>query len=198
MKLIEAVKKTKSPIVIYGGRFQGGPGLHHYKTYEWLVKKFGRQNVYVVMTDVKGPQSPFSFAERKKIWRKYGVASNRIVKVSSPYKADEVTTTLPKGTPVVWGIGTKDAGRIAGGNYFLPFPKNNDNLVGYDKNGYFIITPHISLKIKGKEKSGTQIRKVLGSTKMSSKNKIETFKKIFGWYDKNIYNLVVSKLGGSL
>ena len=61
MKLIEAVKKTKSPIVIYGGRFQGGPGLHHYKTYEWLVKKFGRQNVYVVMTDVKGPQSPFSF-----------------------------------------------------------------------------------------------------------------------------------------
>jgi len=52
------IKKT---VVIYVGRFQP---MHkgHYGTYQHLVKKFGKDNVFVGTSDkVERPKSPFNF-----------------------------------------------------------------------------------------------------------------------------------------
>ena len=53
-------------VAIYPGRFQPA-GSHHVKTYDWLVKKFGANNVFIATSDVTGDKSPFTFAEKKKI-----------------------------------------------------------------------------------------------------------------------------------
>ena len=154
MKLQEV--KSPKPIAIYPGRFQP-MGSHHFKAYQNLVKKFGAKNVYIATSGVTGPKSPFTFAEKKKIIQAYGIPSNRIIKVRDPYKAVEITSKLPEDTPVVFGFGAKDAGRLTSGKYFRDY-KEGDDLVGYKENGYITVLPHIALKVGGKEMSGTSIR----------------------------------------
>ena len=190
MKLQEV--KSPRPIAIYPGRFQP-MGLHHFKAYQNLVKKFGAKNVYIATSGVTGPKSPFTFAEKKKIIQAYGIPSNRIIKVRDPYKAVEITSKLPEDTPVVFGFGAKDAGRLTSGKYFKDY-KEGDDLVGYRENGYITVLPHIALKVGGKEMSGTSIRAALGSKETEESEKLKVFKGIFGHSKKDIYKLVVDKL----
>ena len=190
MKLQEV--KSPKPIAIYPGRFQP-MGSHHFKAYQNLVKKFGAKNVYIATSGVTGPKSPFTFAEKKKIIQAYGIPSNRIIKVRDPYKAVEITSKLPENTPVVFGFGAKDAGRLTSGKYFRDY-KEGDDLVGYKENGYITVLPHIALKVGGKEMSGTSIRAALGSKETEESEKLKIFKGIFGHSKKDIYKLVVDKL----
>ena len=190
MKLQEV--KSPKPIAIYPGRFQP-MGSHHFKAYQNLVKKFGAKNVYIATSGVTGPKSPFTFAEKKKIIQAYGIPSNRIIKVRDPYKAVEITSKLPENTPVVFGFGAKDAGRLTSGKYFRDY-KKGDDLVGYKENGYITVLPHIALKVGGKEMSGTSIRAALGSKETEESEKLKIFKGIFGHSKKDIYKLVVDKL----
>jgi len=190
MKLQEV--KSPRPIAIYPGRFQP-MGSHHFKAYQNLVKKFGAKNVYIATSGVTGPKSPFTFAEKKKIIQAYGIPSNRIIKVRDPYKAVEITSKLPEDTPVVFGFGAKDAGRLTSGKYFKDY-KEGDDLVGYRENGYITVLPHIALKVGGKEMSGTSIRAALGSKETEESEKLKVFKGIFGHSKKDIYKLVVDKL----
>ena len=190
MKLQEV--KSPKPIAIYPGRFQP-MGSHHFKAYQNLVKKFGAKNVYIATSGVTGPKSPFTFAEKKKIIQAYGIPSNRIIKVRDPYKAVEITSKLPEDTPVVFGFGAKDAGRLTSGKYFRDY-KEGDDLVVYKENGYITVLPHIALKVGGKEMSGTSIRAALGSKEAEESEKLKVFKGIFGHSKKDIYKLVVDKL----
>ena len=111
MRLQEAVKPKKRVVAIYPGRLQP-MGSHHFAAYQHLVDKFGAANVYIATSNFTGPKSPFTFAEKKKIIRGYGVPSNKIVKVKDPYKAVEITSKLPKNTAVVFGVGSKDGSRL--------------------------------------------------------------------------------------
>ena len=190
MKLYEATKPRT--IAIYPGRFQP-MGLHHYKTYQHLVNKFGSKNVYIVTSDVTGPTSPFSFQEKKKIIQSYGVPANRIIKVKNPYQAIELTSKFSDDTPVVFGFGAKDAGRLAAGKYFKDY-KDGEDLVGYKENGYITTLPHVTLKVNGKEMSGTSIRASLGNKGVKNVEKRKLFKGIFGHSKTPIYKLVVDKL----
>ena len=69
-------------IVVYGGRFQP---FHsgHYATYSHLVKKFGKDNVYIGTSNVTdNEKSPFNFKEKKAIMtRMFGVPSDKIVQI---------------------------------------------------------------------------------------------------------------------
>ena len=92
LKLSEVIGAQRI-VAIYGGRFQPA-GSHHIKTYQYLVNKFGRNNVFIATSDVTGDKSPFTFAEKKKILTAYGVPSSKIVKTKSPYRADEIKKKL--------------------------------------------------------------------------------------------------------
>ena len=190
MKLQEATKPRT--VAIYPGRFQPA-GQHHYDAYSWLAQKFGPKNVYIATSNLKGPKSPFNFREKKKILQAYGVPANRIIQVKDPYKAVEITSKLPEGTPVVFGFGAKDAGRLKSGKYFRDYKEGGD-LVGYEENGYIVTLPHIALKVGGKEMSGTSIRGAMGSKDIKAPEKRKLFKQIFGHNKKDIYKLVVDKL----
>lgn len=180
---------------IYPGRFQP-PGPHHFKTFQWMESKFGKGNVFVATSNVTDPtKSPLSFDEKKSIWMKYGVNPDRIVQVKNPYMASEILNVLPEGSVIVFGYGKKDTERFSVGkkkdgspSYLQWYDDNKNNLEDHTKRGYLIITPHFSVKVGGTEMSGTEIRNLIASDPSA-----ETFKNIFGWYDKKIHDLLVKK-----
>ena len=53
--------------------------------------------------------------------------------------------------------------------------------------------PHVSVKVGGKEVSGTVMRQLLGSSEYDDKQRKKLFKKLFGYFDKNVYIMMVNK-----
>jgi hypothetical protein len=189
-------------VAIYPGRFQPF-GQHHAKAFEWLQRQFGAANTYVATSDKVEPgRSPFSFKEKAAIIKQNGIRN--VVQVKNPYKAEEILSAYnPATTAVVFMVGQKDMeedprfriGKLKSGNdtYFQDYSKHKDNMQGYDKHGYLIVAPHISLNIPGfGEMSGTALRQALKNSTP------ETFKKIMGWFNPAVYNTVKKKLAESI
>ena len=55
-----------------------------------------------------------------------------------------------------------------------------------------MVAPHQSIKVGGKEVSGTVMRDLLGSPKIDDKERPKLFKQ-FGYYDKGIFNMMNNK-----
>ena len=194
----------KTIIAIYPGRFQPF-GQHHAKSFKWLQQKFGAKNTYIATSNkVELPKSPFSFLEKKQIIEEYGLGDH-VVQTKNPYKAEEILGPLdPSTTAVVFMVGAKDMQhdprfamkpkRDGSPSYFQPYDANKNSLQGFDKHGYLIIGPHVSIAIPGYgEMSGTALRKALGS-KVPRSQKIKLFKSVFGWYDESTANMIFDKL----
>ena len=188
--------KIKKVIGIYPGRFQPA-GIHHYKTYKWLDGKFDK--AYVATSDkTDSTKSPLNFKEKKMIWTKHKVKN--VVKVKNPYVCEELLKKYdPNTTVVVYIFGEKDAGRLkttkADGTpaYYQSYEDNKNNLKPYAEHGYFIVAPHVSIKVLGKEVSGTRIRDLLGSPKHDKMTKTRAFEELFGWYDEKIFKYLTDK-----
>jgi nicotinamide mononucleotide adenylyltransferase len=179
-----------APIIVFSGRFQPFH-LGHYHSYEVMVTKFGKENVFIATTDnTDDENSPFTFDEKKLIMTKmFGISEHQIVKVKNAYQAKEITDNLPHGTPVIWVLGEKDSERLKHSKYFKQFNTNTE-LEGSDREGYVIIAPQTPLKIGDKVISGKELRSALSS----GKNQTEIFQAAFGKLDDEIFNLVTSKL----
>jgi hypothetical protein len=183
-------------IGIYPGRFQPA-GVHHHKTYKWLDGKFDK--AYVATSNkTDATKSPLNFKEKKMVWTKHGVKN--VVKVKNPYVCEEILKKYdPNTTAVVYIFGEKDAGRLkttkADGSpaYYQSYEKNKNDLKPYGEHGYFIVAPHVSIKVLGKEVSGTRIRDLLGSPEHDKMTKIQAFKELFGWYDEKIFKYLTKK-----
>ena len=189
----EADSNIKTIVAIYPGRFQP-MGRHHAKVYDWLSGKFGKQNTYIATSDkVALPKSPLNFREKRSVILKHGIKN--VVQVKNPYVSEEILKKYnPATTAVVFVYGKKDAGRLrttkkdGSPGYFQDFEKSKSNLKGYEQHGYFVIAPHIELKVPGfGEMSGTTLRAALAT---ADKN---TFKAIMGWFDPTIFNLLRKK-----
>jgi len=187
--LTEASTITKV-IGIYPGRFQPA-GAHHYKTYKWLDKQFDEAWV-ATSNKTDSTKSPLNFKEKNMIWKKHKVKN--VVQVKNPYVCAELLDNYdPETTAVVYIFGAKDAGRLktkkvdGTAGYYQSYEKNKNNLEPYAKHGYFIVAPHVSIKVLGKEVNGTYIRDLLGSPKYTDSQRVEAFEELFGWYDEKIY-----------
>lgn len=194
---------TKKIIAIYPGRFQPF-ARHHYAAFRWLEKQFGEGNCYIVTSNkVDPPKSPLNFEEKKEVISKYGLG-DKLIEVKNPYKAEELMARFdPNNTSVVFMVGEKDMKedprfsmkpkKDGNPSYFQSYKKNQNNLEGFDKHGYLIVAPNVSLDIPGYgEMSGTAVRTALGNTKKPDQYKI-LFKQIFGWYDSKIANMLQQK-----
>jgi hypothetical protein len=184
-------------IAIYPGRFQPF-GKHHAATFLWVQNKFGKNNSFIATSDIVDPmQNPFSFNEKKAIIAAYGVG-NRVKKVRDPYKSEEITKMFnPNETAAVFVVGKKDLDRLRvdSGGYFLTYPGPDKELKPFSENGYVLIAPHISLNVPGYgEMSGTQIRKALGDTSKSRKEKEALFNNVFGWYSPKMAEFIFTVL----
>jgi len=184
-------------IVIYPGRFHP---FHagHYKSYQSLVNKFGKDNVYVATSNkIVPPNSPFSFDEKKKIiTTMFDIPEDKVVQVKNPYIAIEITSKHPEKTPVVFAVGNKDADRLKvdTGKYFESY-KDDKQMNGYKEHGYvYILSKDESVvNFEGKPISGTRIREIFQGDDENKKK--ELFETLYPKFDKYIYELLDKKIG---
>jgi hypothetical protein len=181
--LLEGIEKT---IVVYSGRFQP---FHkgHFATYENLIKKFGKDSVYVATSNKTDNQkSPFNFREKKMIMQKmFGIPSNKIVEVRNPYAPMEVLANYPEETTgFITVVGEKDEMRLSG-KYFTPYKGKVE--MGYRDKGYVYASPSQSNPI-----SGTEVRNWLKAGDEQSK---KDFLKAYPKFDEKIFKLITLKLG---
>lgn len=190
------MNKISTIIAVYPGRFQPF-GAHHAEAFNWLEKQFGKGKTFIVTSNVVNPpKSPFNFAEKKAIISSYKIG-DRLIQVKNPYKAEELMKRYdPNTTAVVFMVGKKDMTedprfamkpkKDGTPSYFQPYDSNKGKLEGYDKHGYLIVAPHVSINIPGYgEMSGTQVRKALSDNSKSRDEKGIVFKGIFGWDPKS-------------
>lgn len=111
----------------------------------------------------------------------------------------------PEDTAVVFMVGAKDMkedprfkiGKKKDGSnsYFQEYEANKSNLQPFDKHGYLVVAPHVSMSVPGYgEMSGTSMRKALGDVKTPRSQKINLFKAVFGWYDEKLAKMIFDKL----
>src|SRR6056300_1685474 len=175
-------------VVVYAGRFQP---FHkgHYATYSHLVKKFGKNNVYIGTSNkTDNNKSPFNFKEKVMIITKmFGIPKNKIVQVKNPYVPTEVLKKFDKDTTAfITVVGKKDASRL-GGKFFTPY-KDGIDFEGYEDRGYVYIAPQQSNPI-----SGTEVRNGLKSGSDEDKKEFFT-KRAYPKFDKKIFDFITNTL----
>jgi tRNA nucleotidyltransferase/poly(A) polymerase/Zn finger protein HypA/HybF involved in hydrogenase expression len=184
---MEDANPIKKTVVVYVGRFQP---MHkgHAGTYQHLVKKFGKDNVYVGTSDkVQLPKSPFNFKEKVKIMTTmFGIPKSKIHKVKNPYKPTEILKKFDEETTAfVTVVGEKDKNRL-GGKYFQPY--KGEPSVGYRDGGYVYAAP-----MTGGSVSGTEVRN--GLSVGSDEQKKNFFKKrAYGKFNATIFSMITDKL----
>ena len=181
--LTENINKT---VVTYVGRFHPFHSGHN-ATYQHLVKKFGKDNVYIGTSDkVQLPKSPFTFKEKVQIMTTmFGIPKNKIVKVKNPYSPKEILQSFSEETTAfITVVGEKDKSRL-GGKYFEPYKGEVEK--GYADAGYVYVAPS-----QGNGISGTQVRK--GMSDSDEKSRIKFFKKVYPKFNQKIYDLVSGRL----
>lgn len=181
-------------IAIYPGRFQP---FHrgHMSAYNKLVEKFGKENVYIATADPRetSERNPFTFAEKKAIINSmFKIPSENIVKVKSPYKPTEILQKFdPNETIFVTAVGEKDGDRLRQGRYFRAYGDEDDD-IPYSKGGYFVTIPNF--KVEGDIMSSTKIREKLGSPAVSTAEKVDFFKDVYGQYHRKLFDMMTSNI----
>ena len=185
--LLEDENPIKKVVVIYGGRFQP---FHkgHYGTYQHLVKKFGKNNVFISTSNkVEKPKSPFNYKEKVKIMTTmFNIPKSKIVQVKNNYAPTEILKKYDKNTTAfITVVGQKDASRL-GGKYFKPWKGKAE--VGYEDGGYVYAAPS-----QGGGISGTETRN--GLSVGSDDQKKSFFKsRAYGKFNATIFNMITDKL----
>ena len=173
-------------VVVYSGRFQP---FHkgHYATYENLIRKFGKDSVYIGTSNVTdSKKSPFNFNEKKAIMTKmFGIPSSKIVNVKNPYAPQEILNDFDSDTTgFITVVGEKDSSRLSG-KYFTPYKGKVE--VGYLDKGYVYASPAQPNAI-----SGTDVRYWLSAG--SEEERKKNFTKAYPKFDDQIFKLITLKL----
>jgi Cytidylyltransferase-like len=194
-------------LVIYPGRFQPGH-LGHKDSYEYLVDKFGEENVYVATSDVTAPvNNPFNFSDKVQMLSKLGIPASHIVKVRNPYQAQEIVKDVedPEDTVLIFAVSKKDMNgddaRFKFGikkngdpSYMQPYPDNGKKLKPLSKHAYVIITPTVDFKVMGEDaNSATTIREKYINGNDNDREHI--IHDLYGIDDSAIKELFDKKLG---
>jgi hypothetical protein len=173
-------------VVVYSGRFQP---FHkgHYATYDNLVKKFGKDSVYIGTSNVTdSKKSPFNFKEKKAIMTTmFGIPSNKIANIRNPYAPEEILKKYDEDTTgLIVVVGEKDQNRLSG-KYFAPYKGKVTE--PYLDRGYVYASPATANPI-----SGTDVRYWLSAGSAADRKK--NFTKAYPRFDEQIFKLITLKL----
>ena len=193
-------------VVVYPGRFHPWHRGHK-ASYDYLVNKFGPQNVYVVTSDVQAPlTNPFSFNDKEVMMAKSGVPTDKIVKVKNPYQAQELTKDIPDpdNTALIFAVSAKDmesdSPRFKFGtkkdgspSFMQPMPDNLKNLKPMTQHAYVFITPVSNFKVMGKDaNSASEIRKLYAAG--DDKSRMRIINDLYGEPDETIKDIFDKRL----
>jgi len=160
-------------IALLPGRYQP---FHkgHKANYDFLVKTFGDQNVYVATSDSQAPlTSPFTFVDKEMMMNKLGIPVSKIIKSKNPYVAEEFVDEIQDkdNTALIIAISKKDMGdnpRFTFGKrkdgkltYLQPMPKKLKDMKPMSEHAYVLVTPVTKFRIRGIDAdSASAIRKI--------------------------------------
>ena len=185
-------------LVIYPGRFQP---FHkgHFWVYQYLVSKFGRNNVYIVTSNkVEPPKSPFPFSEKSYFMQLTGVPADRIVQASQPYSIKSIIDTGrlqvsdPANTVAIFAVSEKDMQddprfsfepkKDGSPGYYQPL-KNIRDTENMDHHGYVLTVPTHDFTVLGQPmRSGTQLRDLYADSDNRQRHLI--ISELFGRYTR--------------
>lgn len=196
-------------LVVYPGRFHPFH-LGHKASYDYLVKKYGADNVYVVTSDVQAPvTSPFGYSDKVSMMTKLGIPAGHIVKVRNPYQVKELTDNLPDpgNTALIFAVSEKDmagdGARFKFGtkkngepSYMQPLPDNLKKLQPLTKHAYVDVAPTVNFKVRGADaNSASEIRKMYIAGSDADRDQIIT--DLYGTYYPDLRDIFDAKLGVS-
>ena len=199
----------KKIFVIYPGRFHP---FHkgHKGVYNYLISKYGGNDVYITTTDVvELPKSPFSFDEKVKMMTLTGVPINKIIKVKNNYNLQSLVGQIPidiNRDSIIFVVSEKDmaedprfsrfAKKDGSPAYLQPIPKNLDKLQPAITHGYIDTVPTTDFTVLGMPaRSASQLRSQY--VNLTPQLKKSFVKDLFGKYDDSVYNIMNNKLGVS-
>ena len=192
-------------IVIYPGRFHP---FHkgHASVYNTLVKKFGKDAVYIATSNkIDPPKSPFSFTEKRDMMALTGVDPSRVVQVVMPYIAKEITDSYdPDNTILLFAVSDKDMAedprfqfkpkQDGSPSYYQPAQKN---MRPFKEHGYIITVPTLDFKVLGQPmRSASEFRANFAAADSDTQKAMMT--DLFGKYDKRIHDIMAQKISEQL
>ena len=192
-------------VVIYPGRFHP---FHkgHKSVYDALVKRFGKNRVYIATSNkVDPPKSPFTFDEKRAMMALTGVDPSRVVQVKNPYQATEITDNYdPQNTIALFAVSDKDMAedprfsfkpRTDGQpSYYQPASKD---MQGFDKHGYIITVPTLQFNVLGKPmRSASEFRANFAQADSETQKAMIT--DLFGRYDPKTHSTMSQKINEQL
>lgn len=198
--LLESQELRK--VVIYGGKFQP---FHkgHYEIYEKLVKKFGKNNVFIVTADLNKRRLKekeykskhiFTFDEKLQILDKmFGIPAKQVIKSSrNPFMLSWKEMPMAGEEYIYISVcGTKDAGRFDGlSNESSTWEEYDDKktLKSNMTHKYYYMLDNEKVHL-----SATEVRNYFrGDHSLEDKKKF--FEKAIGKYDEEIFNLVNDRI----
>jgi nicotinamide mononucleotide adenylyltransferase len=192
-------------VVFFAGKFQPFC-IHHHKAYLKLVEKFGKDNVYIVMSK---DDKPFSFSERLSMISGYGIPKSQVLKVNKG-KAhslkdlfDSYDEIDPKDMTVVYAVGKKDEEEV----YKNMLGKRSTRWSGTSKMKvsdvdnpylYYTILPNVDIEVENGEILTSELaREMLSDTNVSMQILKDRFKQIFGRFDEETFNVVMRRLNNN-
>ena len=188
-------------VVIYPGRFHP---FHkgHKSVYDALVKRFGKNRVYIATSNkVDPPKSPFTFDEKRAMMALTGVDPSRVVQVKNPYQATEITDNYdPQNTIALFAVSDKDMAedprfsfkprKDGQPSYYQPASKD---MQGFDKHGYIITVPTLQFNVLGKPmRSASEFR--ANFARADSETQKAMITDLFGQYDPRTHNTMAQKI----
>ena len=193
-------------VVIYPGRFHP---FHrgHKASYDYLVKQYGADNVFVVSSDKQdADKSPFSFDDKLDMMTKLGIPPGRIARVKNPYQAQEITKEIDDkdNTVLIFAVSEKD---MEGPEARFDFKTKKDGSAGYiqpipadgklkpmSQHAYVAVTPTVNFKVRGADaNSASQIRKLYQAGNEADREQI--IADLYGDVDAGIKDIFDRKLG---
>lgn len=185
----------KDVLVIYPGKFQP-MAIYHREEYDRICRKFDKENVYIVTDDITDAiEKPLTFAEKSEIMLRHNV--KHIMKSNTPFHATNVIEEFDnESTVVIYAVDKDDISKLKdykrlmrwNGTSQLPYKDIQNPYV------YYTIVNHVRYDIPsfGKMESKS-IFKALSDRSAKLSELKSRFISIFGWFDVDIFNMVVSK-----
>lgn len=185
----------KDILVIYPGKFQP-MAIYHKEEYDRICRKFDKDNVFIVTDDVTDPiEKPLTFNEKSSIMKRYNV--KHIIQSNTPFHATNVIEQFDNdSTVVIYAVDKDDVSKLKSykrlmrwnGTSQLPYKDIQNPYV------YYMIVNHVRYEIPSFGKMGSKsIFNALGDRSAKLSELKSRFISIFGWFDADIFNMVVSK-----
>ena len=192
-------------VVIYPGRFHP---FHkgHKSVYDALVKRFGKNRVYIATSNkVDPPKSPFTFDEKRAMMALTGVDPSRVVQTKNPYQATEITDNFdPQNTTALFAVSDKDMAedprfsfkpkKDGSPSYYQPAQKDMQPM---SEHGYIITVPTLQFNVLGKPmRSASEFRANFAVADSETQKAMIT--DLFGRYDPKTHSTMSQKINEQL